>query len=164
MSPERSRFLPQAPTFKEQGFNQVWSVTRGIAAPANLDKKAEATLTAALEKVIGSREHQEKAEKLSLEPLVIRGRCVPQVPQGQRTGNKETDEVVMQSRDIVVVHTSDVHVDHVHTAHIHGGDGAGASHACSTPPAISLPTWSCSQATPSIVTACRTRWSITPRR
>ncbi len=73
MSPERSRFLPQAPTFKEQGFNQVWSVTRGIAAPANLDKKAEVTLTAALEKVIGSREHQEKAEKLSLEPLVIRG-------------------------------------------------------------------------------------------
>ena len=73
MSPERSRFLPQAPTFKEQGFNQVWSVTRGIAAPANLDKKAEATLTAALAKVIDSREHQEKAEKLSLQPLVIRG-------------------------------------------------------------------------------------------
>ena len=73
MAPERSRFLPQAPTFKEQGFNQVWSVTRGIAAPAKLDKKVEATLTAALEKVIGSREHQEKAEKLSLEPLVIRG-------------------------------------------------------------------------------------------
>jgi tripartite-type tricarboxylate transporter receptor subunit TctC len=73
MAPERSRFLPQGPTFKEQGFNQVWSVTRGIAAPANLDKKVEATLTSALEKVIGSREHQEKAEKLSLEPLVIRG-------------------------------------------------------------------------------------------
>ncbi len=35
----------------------------------------------------------------------------------------------MQSRDIVVVHTSDVHVDHVHTAHIHGGDGA-AGLAC----------------------------------
>jgi tripartite-type tricarboxylate transporter receptor subunit TctC len=73
MSPERSRFLPQAPTFREQGYNQVWSVTRGIAAPANLDKKAEAILTAALEKVIGSKEHQAKAEKLSLEPRVIRG-------------------------------------------------------------------------------------------
>ncbi|MGH6768037.1 MAG: Bug family tripartite tricarboxylate transporter substrate binding protein [Xanthobacteraceae bacterium] len=73
MSPERSRFLPQAPTFREQGYNQVWSVTRGIAAPANLDKNAEATLTAALEKVIGSKEHQAKAEKLSLEPRVIRG-------------------------------------------------------------------------------------------
>jgi DNA repair exonuclease SbcCD nuclease subunit len=29
------------------------------------------------------------------------------------------------SRDIVVVHTSDIHVDHVYTAQIHGGDGAG---------------------------------------
>jgi tripartite-type tricarboxylate transporter receptor subunit TctC len=73
MAPARSRFLPQAPTFQEQGFNQVWSVTRGIAAPANLDKQAEAVLTAALEKVIGSKEHQQKAEKLSLEPRVIRG-------------------------------------------------------------------------------------------
>ena len=73
MSPQRSRFLPQAPTFKEQGFNQIWSVTRGIAAPAKLAKEAETKLTAALEKVIGSKEHQEKAEKLSLEPLVIRG-------------------------------------------------------------------------------------------
>jgi tripartite-type tricarboxylate transporter receptor subunit TctC len=73
MSPTRSRFLPDAPTFKEQGFNQVWSVTRGIAAPAKLDRKVETTLTAALEKVIGSKEHQEKAEKLSLQPLVIRG-------------------------------------------------------------------------------------------
>jgi tripartite-type tricarboxylate transporter receptor subunit TctC len=73
MAPARSRFLPEAPTFQEQGFNQVWSVTRGIAAPANLDKQAEAILTAALEKVIGSKEHQQKAEKLSLEPRVIRG-------------------------------------------------------------------------------------------
>jgi tripartite-type tricarboxylate transporter receptor subunit TctC len=73
MAPARSRFLPDAPTFKEQGFNQVWSVTRGIAAPAKLDRKVETTLTAALEKVIGSKEHQEKAEKLSLQPLVIRG-------------------------------------------------------------------------------------------
>ena len=48
MAPARSRFLPNAPTFKEQGFNQVWSVTRGIATPANLAKDAQAKLTAAL--------------------------------------------------------------------------------------------------------------------
>lgn len=29
------------------------------------------------------------------------------------------------SKDIVVVHSSDIHVDHVYTAEIHGGDGAG---------------------------------------
>jgi tripartite-type tricarboxylate transporter receptor subunit TctC len=73
MSAERSPFLPDAPTFKQQGYNQVWSVTRGIAAPANLAKDAEAKLTAALEKTLLSKDHQQKAEKLSLEPKVIKG-------------------------------------------------------------------------------------------
>ena len=73
MAPERSRFLPDAPTFKEQGFNQVWSVSRGIAAPAGLPKDVEAKLTAALEKVLSSRDHQGKAEALSLQPQPIKG-------------------------------------------------------------------------------------------
>jgi tripartite-type tricarboxylate transporter receptor subunit TctC len=73
MAPQRSRFLPDAPTFKEQGFNQVWSVTRGIATPANLAKDAQAKLTSALVQVINSKEHQARAEQLSLEPLVIEG-------------------------------------------------------------------------------------------
>jgi tripartite-type tricarboxylate transporter receptor subunit TctC len=73
MSAERSRFLPNAPTFKEQGFNQVWSVTRGIAAPARLAKDAETKLTAALEKTLNSKEHQQKAEQLSLEPKIMKG-------------------------------------------------------------------------------------------
>jgi tripartite-type tricarboxylate transporter receptor subunit TctC len=71
MSAERSKFLPQAPTFKEQGFNQVWAVSRGIAAPAGLPKDVEAVLAGGLEKVINSKEHQQKAEQLSLQPLVI---------------------------------------------------------------------------------------------
>jgi tripartite-type tricarboxylate transporter receptor subunit TctC len=73
MAPERSRFLPDAPTFREQGFNQVWSVSRGIAAPAGLPKEVEAKLTAALEAVLSSREHQAKAEALSLQPQSIKG-------------------------------------------------------------------------------------------
>lgn len=73
MAPVRSRFLPNAPTFKEQGFNQVWSVSRGIAAPAGLPKDIEAKLVAALEKVLNSKEHQQKAEQLSLEPKIIKG-------------------------------------------------------------------------------------------
>ncbi len=73
MAPQRSRFLPDAPTFKEQGFNQVWSVSRGIAAPAGLPKEVEAKLTAALESVLSSREHQGKAEALSLQPQSIKG-------------------------------------------------------------------------------------------
>ncbi len=73
MSPTRSKFLPKDPTFKEQGFNQVWSVSRGIAGPAKLDKDAETKLIAALEKVLQSPEHRKKAEDLSLQPEVIKG-------------------------------------------------------------------------------------------
>jgi tripartite-type tricarboxylate transporter receptor subunit TctC len=73
MAPVRSRFLPDAPTFKEQGFNQVWSVSRGIAAPAGLPKDVEAKLIGYLEKTLSSKEHQQKAEALSLEPSVIGG-------------------------------------------------------------------------------------------
>jgi len=73
MAPERSRFLPDAPTFKEQGFNQVWSVSRGIAAPAGLPKDVEAKLTAALDSVLSTREHQGKAEALSLQTQSIKG-------------------------------------------------------------------------------------------
>ncbi len=73
MSPERSPFLPNAPTFKEQGYNQVWSVSRGIAAPAGLPKDVQEKLVAALEKTLNSAEHQQKAKGLSLEPRVIKG-------------------------------------------------------------------------------------------
>jgi tripartite-type tricarboxylate transporter receptor subunit TctC len=73
MAPERSRFLPNVATFKEQGFNQIWSVSRGIAAPAGLPDDVRAKLTTALEKTLASKEHQAKAEQLSLEPRVIKG-------------------------------------------------------------------------------------------
>jgi tripartite-type tricarboxylate transporter receptor subunit TctC len=73
MAATRSPFLPDAPTFKEQSYNQVWSVTRGIAGPARLAKEAETKLTAVLEKTLLSKEHQQKAERLSLEPKVIKG-------------------------------------------------------------------------------------------
>jgi tripartite-type tricarboxylate transporter receptor subunit TctC len=73
MAPARSRFLPDAPTFQEQGFNQIWSVSRGIAAPAGLPNDVEAKLIGHLEKTLSSKEHQQKAEALSLEPSVIGG-------------------------------------------------------------------------------------------
>ena len=31
MSAERSPFIPNGPTFREQGFNEVWAVSRGVA-------------------------------------------------------------------------------------------------------------------------------------
>ena len=73
MSPTRSKFMPNVPTFREQGFNEVWSTSRGIAAPAGLPKDVEAALIAVLEKTIGSAEHKAKAEALSLDPKIIKG-------------------------------------------------------------------------------------------
>jgi tripartite-type tricarboxylate transporter receptor subunit TctC len=73
MSPERSKFIPDAPTFREQDFNEVWSVSRGIAAPAGLPPDVEAALIAAMEKTIGSAGHKAKAEALSLDPVIIKG-------------------------------------------------------------------------------------------
>ena len=65
MSPTRSKFMPNVPTFREQGLNEVWSTSRGIAAPAGLPPDVEAALIAALEKTIGSAEHKAKAEALA---------------------------------------------------------------------------------------------------
>jgi len=73
MAPERSKFMPNAPTFREQGFDQVWAVSRGVAGPAGLPKNVETTLIAMLEKTISTKEHQAKAEKLSLDPLILKG-------------------------------------------------------------------------------------------
>jgi tripartite-type tricarboxylate transporter receptor subunit TctC len=73
MSPTRSKFMPEVPTFREQGYNEVWSTSRGIAAPAGLPDDVKNALIAALEKTIASPEHKVKAEKLALDPDPIKG-------------------------------------------------------------------------------------------
>lgn len=73
MSPERSNFLPDVPTFREQGIDQVWSVSRGIAGPAGLPEETAAKIMDALETTISSDAHQEAAAKLSLAPEIVKG-------------------------------------------------------------------------------------------
>jgi tripartite-type tricarboxylate transporter receptor subunit TctC len=73
MSAERSKFLPDAPTFKEQGYDIVMSVSRGVAAPSALPKPVETKLTEALEKVLSSKDHRDRAEQLALQPEIIKG-------------------------------------------------------------------------------------------
>lgn len=73
MSPTKSRFLPTSPTFKEQGYDIEAAVSRGIAGPAGLPKDIEEKLVAWLDKVIASKEHQEKADSLFLELRSIKG-------------------------------------------------------------------------------------------
>ena len=94
MAPARSRFLPDAPTFKEQGFNQVWSVSRGIAAPAGLPKDVEAKLIGYLEKTLVVE--GAPAEGRGAEPRAVgdRRRAIPQVPARQRAEHQEADGLV----------------------------------------------------------------------
>jgi len=88
MSPTRSKFIPSAPTFREQGFNEVWSTSRGIAAPANLPDDVKNALIAALEKTIASPEHKAKAEALSLDPDPIKGDAYRKFLKDNETATK----------------------------------------------------------------------------
>jgi tripartite-type tricarboxylate transporter receptor subunit TctC len=73
MAPTRSRFLPDVASFKEQGLNQVWSVSRGVAAPAGLPKDVEAKLIGYLQKTLSTEYHRKKADTLSLEISLVTG-------------------------------------------------------------------------------------------
>ena len=94
MSPERSKFIPDAPTFREQGFNEVWSVSRGIAAPAGLPPDVEAALITAMEKTIGSAGAQGQGRGAIARSGDHQGRRLSQIPEGQRAGDQEADELV----------------------------------------------------------------------
>ena len=73
MSEQRSEFLPQVSTFREQGFDSVWAVSRGIAAPAGLPADIRNKITTSLEKVLSSEEHRAKAATLGLKIQIITG-------------------------------------------------------------------------------------------
>lgn len=73
MSESRSEFLPDVPTFAEQGFNQNCSVSRGIAAPKGLPDDIAQRITAALEKTLTSEDHRKAAKELGLAIEVVKG-------------------------------------------------------------------------------------------
>lgn len=66
MDEKRSPFLPDVPTFKEQGYDAQWASIRVIGAPAGLPDATVKVLTEALARVIESPEHQAKAKQLGL--------------------------------------------------------------------------------------------------
>ena len=88
MSPTRSKFIPNVPTFRELDFNEVWSTSRGIAAPAALPDDVKNALIAALEKTIASPEHKAKAEALSLDPDPIKGDAYRKFLKDNETATK----------------------------------------------------------------------------
>ena len=75
MSPARSEFLPDVPTFTEQGYDQEWAVSRGIAAPKGLPRARADALPRFLEAAILSERHKKEAAKLSLAIEVKKGKA-----------------------------------------------------------------------------------------
>ena len=73
MAEKRSPFIPGGPTFREHGYDEVWAVSRGLAAPAGLPKDVETALIGYLEKTISAPDHRAKAERLALDPQIIKG-------------------------------------------------------------------------------------------
>lgn len=73
MSNERSEFLPDIPTFREQGFDHVWSVSRGIAGPSGLPDDIRQALIDALTETLNSDVHKAAARQLGLAIEVIDG-------------------------------------------------------------------------------------------
>lgn len=62
---QRSKFLPDAPTYAEQGYKVSVGVSYGLAAPAGAPKEVVDVLSGALKKTITSAEFQQKVDELS---------------------------------------------------------------------------------------------------
>jgi tripartite-type tricarboxylate transporter receptor subunit TctC len=68
-SAERNEYFPEVPTFKEQGYNVVASIWRGIMVKAGTPQTVIDTLTAAMEKMKQTKEWQEFS-KLNMQSSV----------------------------------------------------------------------------------------------
>ena len=89
MSDKPSEFLPDVPTFKDQGVNVVFSVSRGIAAPAKTPPEIVKILEDALTRAMQSPEHVQKAKELSLSLDIIKGDAYLKFLKEQEQSNKE---------------------------------------------------------------------------
>ncbi|GGG24563.1 Bug family tripartite tricarboxylate transporter substrate binding protein [Chelatococcus composti] len=66
MSEERSEYLKDAPTFREQGYDVVAGSSRGIAAPKGIPAEIVAKLEAAVDKALKDPEYLEAAKKAEI--------------------------------------------------------------------------------------------------
>lgn len=66
MAKERSKFLPDVPTFEEQGVKVYSASTRGFGAPAGVPKPIVDILSSAFKKVMEDPEHIKKMDDMGL--------------------------------------------------------------------------------------------------
>lgn len=89
MSDKPSEFLPDVPTFKDQGVDVVRSVSRGIAAPAKTPADIVKVLEDGLTKAMQNPEHVQKAKDLSLALDIVKGDAYLKFLKEQEQSNKE---------------------------------------------------------------------------
>ena len=70
---QRSPFLPDVPTFREQGYDVIYFVGRGLAAPAGTPSDIIQVLTGALERAVSDPEHLQRLKELGLQLDTMRG-------------------------------------------------------------------------------------------
>lgn len=70
---ERSKFLPDVPTLKEQGIDAVHFAARGLAAPAGTPDEIVEILAKALEQAVNDPEHIQKCDELGLSLISMKG-------------------------------------------------------------------------------------------
>ena len=73
MDSSRSDFLPDVPTFQEQGYDVVWGSFRLIAAPAGIDPEQRQILEDAFASVFEMEEFQKRAEETAMGPVWMTG-------------------------------------------------------------------------------------------
>lgn len=66
MSPQRSSYLPDAPTFAEQGYDLTVTASRGLAAPAGIPAAVVAKLEAALKAAMADPEYLKAAREAEI--------------------------------------------------------------------------------------------------
>jgi tripartite-type tricarboxylate transporter receptor subunit TctC len=66
MDAERSPYMKDAPTFREQGVDLVAGATRGIAAPKGVPADIVAKLVEAVDKALNDPEYLEAAKKAEI--------------------------------------------------------------------------------------------------
>jgi len=70
---ERSEFLPDVPTLKEQGVDAVHFAARGIAVPAGTPDEIVEILSDALQKSVEDQGHIDKCKELGLSLISMKG-------------------------------------------------------------------------------------------
>jgi tripartite-type tricarboxylate transporter receptor subunit TctC len=97
MDSQRSKFLPDVPTFQESGYDVVSTTARGYSAPAGLPDPVAEKLESALKSAIENEAVQKKMTDLGLETRYLDSQQYEELWTEQETTYKDLMPTVTQS-------------------------------------------------------------------